>query len=332
MIQPEVQQEGESNSGGGTIVDHVHVPTSGISHVGPPISNEGEEEYIDNDGDVSNNSEHEDMQAVLQPPLAAASDRLRPHRCHRRDRRRPPDLGHASVGQEDRRIAIAVEHPNLSIVYPHRLPRSVNRSPRLRYGVFQTEGTIWRWVKQHLRVACTDVAQKGMPVYQVHSYWRHFEGFVRELRMMLTFLGFLFEPEFQGVYLEEFVGPCDVSLTVHGSGEHLPPYTTALGGPTFDVACQRVALQALMELRMIYDDRLQNSSFWLVPKRTPGAYHSIYLGVHSVRDPVMARQSRLLHAMDDLHTEAVLDADEHHEAVEFLREETKNLIQQNGEL
>ncbi|KAG8065349.1 hypothetical protein GUJ93_ZPchr0004g39066 [Zizania palustris] len=46
----------------------------------------------------------------------------------------------------------------------------------------------------------------------------------------------------------------------------------------------------------------------------------------------MARQSRLLQAMDDLHTEAVLDADEHHEAVEFLREETKNLIQQNGEL
>ncbi|KAG8052886.1 hypothetical protein GUJ93_ZPchr0001g31427 [Zizania palustris] len=28
---------------------------------------------------------------------------------------------------------------------------------------------------------------------------RHFEGFVRELCMMLTFLGFLFEPEFQEV-------------------------------------------------------------------------------------------------------------------------------------
>ncbi|KAG8069216.1 hypothetical protein GUJ93_ZPchr0005g15531 [Zizania palustris] len=123
----------------------------------------------------------------------------------------------------------------------------------------------------------------------------------------------------------------DVSLTVHGSGEHLPSYTTALGGPTFNVACQRVALQALVELRMIYDDRLQNPSFRLVPKRTPGAYRSIYLRVHSVHDPVMARQSRLLQAMDDLHTKAVLDADEHHEVVEFLREETKNLIQQNSE-
>ncbi|KAG8069246.1 hypothetical protein GUJ93_ZPchr0005g15542 [Zizania palustris] len=38
-----------------------------------------------------------------------------------------------------------------------------------------------------------------MPVYQVHSFCRHFEGFVRELRMMVTFLGFLFEPEFHGM-------------------------------------------------------------------------------------------------------------------------------------
>ncbi|KAG8076837.1 hypothetical protein GUJ93_ZPchr0006g43201 [Zizania palustris] len=190
--------------------------------------------------------------AVLQPPLAAASDRLRPHRRHHRDRRRPLDLGHTSVGQEDRRIAVAVEHPNLSIVYPRHRPCSVDRSP-------------------HLRAPQDGIsADLTMSVYQVHSYCRHFEGFIKELRMMLTFLGFLFEPEFQGVYVEEFAGPCD---------------------------------------------------------RTPGAYRSIYLGVHSVCDPVMARQSRLLQAMDDLHTELVLDADEHHEAVEFLRVEMKNLIQ-----
>ncbi|KAG8096190.1 hypothetical protein GUJ93_ZPchr0013g35278 [Zizania palustris] len=41
-----------------------------------------------------------------------------------------------------------------------------------------------------------------MPVYQVHSFCRHFEGFVRKLRMMVTFHGFLFEPEFHGVYME----------------------------------------------------------------------------------------------------------------------------------
>ncbi|KAG8091192.1 hypothetical protein GUJ93_ZPchr0011g28941 [Zizania palustris] len=171
-----------------------------------------------------------------------------------------------------------------------------------------------------------------MPVYQVHSFCRHFEGFIRELRMMVTFLGFLFEPEFHGVYMEEFAGPCDVSLTIHGSSDHLPFFMAALGGPTFDVACQHITLQALMELRMIYDDRLQNSSFRLVPKRTPSTHRSIYIRVHSDRDPVMARQTRLLQAMDDLHTEAVLNAEEHHEAVEFLRQETKSLIQQNGEL
>ncbi|KAG8095909.1 hypothetical protein GUJ93_ZPchr0013g37104 [Zizania palustris] len=239
----------------------------------------------------------------LRPPFAVASDHLRPCLRHQRDRKDDPYLGHASVGQGDRRNTIADEEPEPLRRLPS--PPTALRRP---------------------------LTSPKMPVYQVHSYCRHYEGFIRELRMMLTFLGFLFEPEFQGVYPDEFAGPCDVSLTVHGSGEHLPPYTTALGGPTFDVACQRVALQALMELRMIYDDRLQNSSFRLVPKRTLGAHRSIYLGVHSVRDPVMARQSRLLQAMDDLHTEAVLDADEHHEAVEFLREETKNLIQQNGEL
>ncbi|KAG8083933.1 hypothetical protein GUJ93_ZPchr0010g10993 [Zizania palustris] len=216
------------------------------------------------------------------------------------------DLGHPSVIDDPRRIAVADQDPNHLAVYPRRRPRSIDLSPclRMRPGA-PAKPRAGGYRLEHFM----------MPVYQVHNYCRHYEGFIRELHMMLTFLGYLFEPEFQGVYLEEFAGPCDVSLTIHGSREHLPPYTTALGGPTFDVVCQRVALQALMELRMIYDDRLQNSSFRLVPKRTPDAYRSIYLG-----------------AMDGLHTEAVLDDDEHHEAVEFLREETENLIQQNGEL
>ncbi|KAG8047559.1 hypothetical protein GUJ93_ZPchr0008g11511 [Zizania palustris] len=216
------------------------------------------------------------------------------------DRRRLPDLGHPSTGDEPRRNAIADEDPNTFAAPTRRRPRSDDHSPQ-DYDVVEEP-------EYYLE----------MSVYQVHNFCCHFEGFVRELRMMVTFLGFFFEHEFHGVYMEEFAGPCDVSLTIHGFGEHLPFFTAALGGPTFDVACQRVALQALMELRMIYDDRLQNMSFRLVPKRTPGAHRSIYIGVHSDRDPVMARQTRLLQAMDDLHTEAVLDAEEHHEAVEFL--------------
>ncbi|KAG8083504.1 hypothetical protein GUJ93_ZPchr0015g6608 [Zizania palustris] len=215
---------------------------------------------------------------VLRSPLTVAGDLLRPRRPHLRDRQDHANLGHPSVDAEHRWIAVADKYPNHLAVYPRRRPRPVDLSPCLRVMV----------VSVYMVGSGCKLGHWSMPVYQVHSYCRHYEGFVMELRMMLTFLGFLFEHEFQGVYLEEFVGPCDVSLTVHGSGEHLPLYTTALGGPTFDVACQRVALQALMELRMIYDDRLQNSSFRLVPKRTPGAYRSIYHGVHSVRDPVMA--------------------------------------------
>ncbi|KAG8081498.1 hypothetical protein GUJ93_ZPchr0007g6125 [Zizania palustris] len=252
--------------------------------------------------------------AGLGPPLAVAGVPLHPRRPHRCDRKDLANLGHPSIADEPHRISLADEDPNIFATSARHRPRSINPKP------------LRRALQDGIRADLT------IHIYQVHSYSRHYEGFVRELRMMLTFLGFLFEPEFQGVYLEEFAEPNDISLTIHGSREHLLPYTTALGGPTFDVACQRVALQALMELMMIYNDRLQNSSLWLVPKRTPSAYCSIYLGVHSIRDPVMAWQSRLLQAMDDLHTEAVLDADEHHEAVEFLCEETKNLIQQNGEL
>ncbi|KAG8088782.1 hypothetical protein GUJ93_ZPchr0011g28521 [Zizania palustris] len=79
-------------------------------------------------------------------------------------------------------------------------------------------------------------------VHHIHSFCRHFEGFIRELQMMVTFHGFTFEPEFHGVYMEEFAGPCDLSIKIHGSGDHLPFFTAALGGPTFDVTCQRVAL------------------------------------------------------------------------------------------
>ncbi|KAG8092817.1 hypothetical protein GUJ93_ZPchr0012g19300 [Zizania palustris] len=178
----------------------------------------------------------------LRPPLTVAPDHLRPCLRHQRDRENDPDLGHPSADVEPRRIVVAAKDPNASTAYARRRPRSVDPGPPQRHGCECMHGGF------------RAQARALMPVYQVHSYCRHYEGFVRELRMMLTFLGFLFEPEFQGVYPDEFAGPCDVSLTVHGSGEHLPPYTTALGGPTFDVACQRVALQALMELRMIYDD------------------------------------------------------------------------------
>ncbi|KAG8052609.1 hypothetical protein GUJ93_ZPchr0001g31624 [Zizania palustris] len=243
----------------------------------------------------------------------ARGDRVRHGRTDGRDRRHL-NLIHDFIANEPRRNATADENPNTSAILARRRPRSDDPKPLRRAS------------QDGIRVDLT------MPVYQVHSFCRHFEGFVRELRMMVTFLGFLFEPEFHGVYMEEFAGPYDVSLTIHGSDEHLPFFTAALGGPTFDVACQHVALQALMELRMIYDNRLQNSSFRLVPKRTPGAHRSIYIGVHSDRDLVMARQTHLLQAMDDLDTEVVLDTKEHHEVVEFLRQETKSLIQQNGKL
>ncbi|KAG8095827.1 hypothetical protein GUJ93_ZPchr0013g36331 [Zizania palustris] len=204
----------------------------------------------------------------------------------------------------------AAERKNHSTAASPRVNQATHRSdgigPESTTTPLRSRSTSWKFLSHP--------SLNKMPVYQVHSFCRHFEGFIRELRMMVTFLGFVFEPEFHGVYMEEFAGPCDVSVTIHGSNDHLPFFTAALGGPTFDVACQRIALQALMELRLIYDDRIQNLSFWPVLKRTLGAHHSIYIGVHSDHDPVMARQTHLLQAMDDLHTEAVLDAEKHHEA------------------
>ncbi|KAG8060753.1 hypothetical protein GUJ93_ZPchr0002g23644 [Zizania palustris] len=76
---------------------------------------------------------------------------------------------------------------------------------------------------------------------------------------------------------------------------------------------------------------LQGSGTWLLatiiaarqrPGRRPET--ALALGSGGFHRHRLARWSH--------HTEAVLDADEHHEAVDFLREETKNLIQQNGEL
>ncbi|KAG8097880.1 hypothetical protein GUJ93_ZPchr0013g34327 [Zizania palustris] len=69
----------------------------------------------------------------LRPPLAVASDHPGPRLRHQRDHQDLTNLGHRSVDDEPRRIAVAAKDPNASTASARRRPHSVDRSPPQGY-------------------------------------------------------------------------------------------------------------------------------------------------------------------------------------------------------
>ncbi|KAG8037214.1 hypothetical protein GUJ93_ZPchr0020g33570 [Zizania palustris] len=169
-----------------------------------------------------------------------------------------------------------------------------------------------------------------MPIRTVNGNLRDETGFIRELRMLVSFLGFEHEPMYHGVFPDEEESFCEVTVVVQPSPQTAHTYRG--GGPTFLVASQRTALQALTELRMIYDSELYDTDFRFVPLRTPGSPHSVFVSTLSQRHSAIGHTMRLLEAMDDLHYEALQDANGQRDTISFYRHSSEDLNRENGEL
>ncbi|KAG8069513.1 hypothetical protein GUJ93_ZPchr0006g41937 [Zizania palustris] len=167
---------------------------------------------------------------------------------------------------------------------------------------------------------------------QLSGTLRDEAGFIHELCMLVDFLGFVHEPAFHRIFPDANESYCEVTVVICPSPTQPAFYTHGVGGPSFVVASQGNTLQALTELWVIYDSQLYDTNYRFVPMRTPGNPHSVYISTLSQRHSVVGHMICLLEAMDELHTEALLDANGQRNTIDFYRHSSEDLNHENGEL
>ncbi|KAG8065690.1 hypothetical protein GUJ93_ZPchr0004g38859 [Zizania palustris] len=230
--------------------------------------------------------------------------------------------------EEKEKASSSSEHMNWSdSEYQTEDPAEANSERLLTWVELQEERKKLRASKKKRSVR---TKRTKMPVRTMNGNLRDEAGFIRELRMLVSFLGFEHEPMYHGVFPDEEESFCEVTVVVQPSPQTAHTYRG--GGPTFLVASQRTALQALRELRMIYDSELYDTDFRFVPLRTPGSPHSVFVSTLSQRHSAIGHTMRLLEAMDDLHYEALQDANGQRNTISFYRQSSEDLNHENRDL
>ncbi|KAG8100463.1 hypothetical protein GUJ93_ZPchr0013g35083 [Zizania palustris] len=248
----------------------------------------------------------------LRPTITGAPSHRRPRHRLRRNRRRSPSPSLTLVGREGPWNSTPPSDPKVLIASPRRRPPLVSVRPHLRLQRRRRSGVLPRGSTFTIHRSSSGIGLSHPGHYKDRS-----AGSVAK--------------HFRTNHKSNGESYCEVTVVIRPSATQPPLYTHGVGGPSFVVAIQRAALQSLAELRLVYDCHLRDTIYRFMPMRTPGSHRSIYISSLTQNNSAIARTMRLLEAMDNLHTEAILDADSQHDTIDYYRHSSENLNRENAE-